>query len=205
LVDCADQFIQAIEWAAKNHQVDIISMSFGWEDEPLVDGYYAVSNAIAFAMKELNQNVLFFAAASNYGGDHKELYPAKHSHVFSIRATNSCGSHQDFNPGLVVGDVHGTLGVGVPAAQLKNTLIEIGCTGTSAATAVATGIAAHVIGYIHSHDKGKAWSKIKTNSGFKQFLPKISGEVSSRKHFISLRKYRGDDWETTLEADLQSK
>ncbi|KAH7077363.1 peptidase S8/S53 domain-containing protein [Paraphoma chrysanthemicola] len=207
-VKTSDNLAKAIRWAVKEHDVDIISMSFGWEEEELVDGYHAVSKAISKSMNKRDQKLLVFAAASNLGGAHEELFPAHQPQVFSIRATNSLGAHQDFNPNLSSGaTVYGTLGLDVPAAQPGKTKVKIGCTGTSAATAVAAGIAAHVVGYVHAFDQGKEWSEVRKFRGFSKFLDRISthpARSATQERFLSLEKYHRKNWQKLLHADLDS-
>ncbi|KAF2804923.1 subtilisin-like protein [Mytilinidion resinicola] len=193
----------AIRWAAEVQEADIISLSLGWEQEKLVEGRYVISNVIFDALGKRNQKVLLFAAASNYGGGRYELFPAKHPNVFSIRATNALGKHEDFNPPLPDdgSEVVGTLGVGVPTKE--RTHEETGRTGTSVATAVAAGFAAIVVAYINIHGEGRLWEGLRTHTGFTRLLREgISTEPEARKRFVTLEKLYGNNWKRHFESCL---
>ncbi|CAO2652992.1 Nn.00g024030.m01.CDS01 [Neocucurbitaria sp. VM-36] len=179
---------EAIWWAVNIHRADIISMSLGWEQEHRFEDRYVVRNAISDAMTAQDQKVLFFAAASNFGGGKHELFPARHPQVFSVRATDSFGKHPAFNASLpeeTEVKVYGTLGVSVPTARRGGSEEVVGRTGTSPATAVAAGLAALVIGYINAFGEGR-WDNIRTQDGFQRLLRKISTEPEARKCFITL-------------------
>ena len=170
----------------REHNVDIISMSLGWDKEVMVDGKRVVSNAISESLGFRDQKILFFAAASNFGGGTSEMFPAEHKDVFSIRATNTQGFHLNFNPSLNENDPFalGTLGYRVPTAQRGNTQIPICRTGTSVAAAIAAGMAALIIGYINS-SPGRTWESVKTHKGMLVVLKALSKEPDARKLFIT--------------------
>lgn len=135
-------------------------MSFGYtDDQP------NISRAIRKAMYERDGSMLFFAAASNSGANDKEMFPARHESVISIRATNAKGDFTDFNPPRSPGEdiVFGTLGVDVPSAGLSDSGEEVYKSGTSVATAVAVGIAGAVLGYINA--KPDISEKVRTRQG----------------------------------------
>ena len=75
-----------------------------------------MSNAITHVLTQSDQNVLFFAAASNSGSASDDMFPANLANVFSIRGTNAEGIHRDYNASLPIdgGAIFGTLGEGVP-------------------------------------------------------------------------------------------
>lgn len=117
--------------------------------------------------------------------------------VFSIRATDTKGKHEDFNPALPEsGDkVYGTLGLSVPVANRGGLgPSESTKTGTSVATAIAAGLAAIVIGHVKTNDKTRPWAKIRTFGGFQNLLHELSTEPDMRKRFITLDNH----------ADLES-
>lgn len=139
--------LQAIKWATEDCEADIVSMSFGYPEEILVDGKKVVSKAILRAVLHRDHRVLFLAAGGNFGGNQKEMFPASHEFVIPIRSTDHEGAFQGFNPppnyrGL---DVFGTLGKGVSSAWLSRQDGERVQTGTSVATPIAAGIAAMVL------------------------------------------------------------
>ncbi|KAL0943204.1 putative subtilisin [Colletotrichum truncatum] len=133
---------EAIDWAANEVKADIVSMSFGFQDEVPI-----ITHAITKAMLERQGNIIFFAAASNSGGNRREMFPANLDHVISIRETNTRGAFSDTNPPVDPDGpaVLGTLGREVPSAWLSSVEGEIAKSGSSVATAVATGIAAMIM------------------------------------------------------------
>lgn len=132
---------------------------------------------------------MIFAAASNLGGSRHELFPAKDPMVFSIRATDTNGKHQDFNPALPESDdkVYGTLGLDVPVANRRGSgPSESTKTGTSVATAIAAGIAAIVIGHVKTNNNRPQWAKIRTFGGFQNMLRELSTKSDGERRFITL-------------------
>ncbi|RSL74845.1 hypothetical protein CEP51_011412 [Fusarium floridanum] len=89
---------EAITWAAQECEADIISMSFGFDEELPVEGDRVMSNAISNSLVSRKQQILFFAAAANEGGNQSEMFPASHPQVISIRGTDEKGWLQRFNP-----------------------------------------------------------------------------------------------------------
>ncbi|KAK8004773.1 subtilisin-like protein [Apiospora arundinis] len=133
---------QAIKWATEECDVDIVSMSFGFESE-----IPEISIAIREAELRKHDKLLFFAAASNSGGNRREMFPACHDAVISIRQTNAHGSFSDTNPPAdpYGPAVFGTLGSNVPSAWLGNVDGEVAKSGSSVATAIAAGLAAMML------------------------------------------------------------
>ena len=183
--------IQAINWAVREKEVDVVSMSLGWDKEVMVKGKPVVSNAISETLGFRDQKVLFFAAASNFGGGKREMFPATHKNVFSIRATNTRGFHPDFNASLSKNDpfVLGTLGYRVPTARRGDTQIPIGRTGTSVATAVTAGMVALILGYINTSPARMSWESVKTYDKMLSVLEALSEEPEARKRFITPDKF----------------
>ncbi|KAF5571055.1 hypothetical protein FPHYL_714 [Fusarium phyllophilum] len=121
LVLCADIVLtgiyQAIHHAATVWMVDIISMSFGYDQEPVV-----LKVAIEDAIRDrrnglLHPKLIMLAAASNEGGLSPELAPACWPEVISVRGTTSRGKFpEEYNP-IESKSLHphfGTLAQGVP-------------------------------------------------------------------------------------------
>jgi hypothetical protein len=131
-----------------DHGVDIISMSFGWSEEiPSATGLKVVSKAISRAIDIRNNKILLFAAASNFGANQPELFPGTHPFVTPIRATDHLGAFKRLNPPARDMNAFGTLGWKVPSAPLHVVKKdEVGLSGTSAATPIAAGIAALILG-----------------------------------------------------------
>ncbi|KAJ5208734.1 subtilisin-like protein [Penicillium cf. viridicatum] len=113
LLDSSENVAKAISWASRDWEADIISMSFGFADEQP-----CISDAIREAIYERKDSILFFAAASNYGANDREMFPAGHDSVISIRGTNANGDFEDFNPPKSQDEVavFGTLGLDVSSA-----------------------------------------------------------------------------------------
>lgn len=114
---------------------DIISMSFGFEDEnELIDT--AVDNA-------MDAGKLIFASASNNGGISGRARPARYEGVICIHATDGKGNKGGMNPTpMINSDNFATLGVAVPSKWKTK---EVWKTGTSFATPIAAGLAADVL------------------------------------------------------------
>lgn len=81
--------VQAIRWAI-GQRVDIINMSFGYEDR--IDD---IDDAIKEAVR---QDIIIFAAAANHGARNKIAWPAKSSHVICVHASDGFGSSSTFTP-----------------------------------------------------------------------------------------------------------
>jgi subtilisin family serine protease len=122
-------------------------MSFGYAEEQ-----QCISDAILDVLNYRRGSILFFAAASNFGSNQMEMFPASHDSVISIRATNANGHFEDFNPPRNDNETvtFGTLGLKVPGAWLSNHNGEKCQTGTSVAAAIAAGIAALLLGYVNN-------------------------------------------------------
>jgi hypothetical protein len=199
--------LQAIRWAVETQDADIVSLSLGWEQEPIEENVPVISNAISSALAHRNQKVLVFAAASNMGGSKHELFPAKHPTVFSVRGASTKGKHGDFNPSLPkYGEkVFATLGIQVPARTRGDSTSPYSPkTGTSVATAIMAGMAAIVIGYVNIHDRKESWNNIRTFQGFQSLLYKLSTEPEERKRFVTLDNHSREEHQAILETVLNS-
>ncbi|KAE8326053.1 peptidase S8/S53 domain-containing protein [Aspergillus sergii] len=172
ILAASENVAQAIDWATTKWNVDIISMSFGYaEDQP------NISRAIRKAMYKRDGSILFFAAASNSGANDKEMFPARHESVISMRATNANGDFSDFNPPRSPneGIVLGTLGVDVPSTGLSDSGEEVYKSGTSVATAVAVGIAGALLGY--SNAKQDILEKVRTRQGMQAVFRALASKT----------------------------
>lgn len=72
-------------------EANIVTISFGFDEEKYVDDKPVISDAITDAHIKRNQRILFFAAAANYGGNRDEMFPARSKKVISIRGTDDLG------------------------------------------------------------------------------------------------------------------
>lgn len=168
---------------------DIISMSFGFPEEPEINGESVISNAIAQAEMARNQRILFFAAAANDGGNQMEMFPARHQSVCSVRATDHHGKFSPFNPppSLFEANVIGTLGEQVTGAGLCGSR-DVIRTGTSVATPIAAGIAATLLGYAETRLRvkeslldRKMVDKLKRVRGMRSMLWQLGSQMSGGK------------------------
>ena len=126
----------AIRHAITKWEVNIISMSFGFQKQPI---------EVMKAIKDADDaNILMFAAASNYGKNRDRVWPAKDplQRVFCINSTNARGVDNDFNPRMLMNQKNF-------AAFGENLVADGVCSsGTSVATPVAAGYAALLIEYV---------------------------------------------------------
>ena len=139
---------EAIKHARTNWKVDMISLSFGFEE------------SIKSIEDEINEcissGIAVFAAASNDGADGDRTYPAKYEGVLCIHAATGEGSKTTFNPSplkdednfMVVGDY---IRSSWPGRNSDGTGANKYQSGTSFATPVAVCIAALMISYIQEN------------------------------------------------------
>lgn len=124
-------------------QVDIISMSFGFDKE-----IASIDDAIRHAY---SRQVLMLAAASNYGGNCRLPWPADHSLVIGIHASTGNGNRYALNT-TPKEDASNFSILGVAVQSLWPTTLKesqrsgyIRKSGTSCATPIAAGVAATVM------------------------------------------------------------
>lgn len=164
---------QAITWAVRDCQADIVSMSFGLEDRSDV-----VLDAILAAYKERK---ILLAAASNGGGNDGIAFPANQREVICVFATDGKGNPSPFNPTFSSemddGSYFSTLGEAVEVHQLpeagRAACAKIRKSSTSFATPIAAGIVANLLDY----------AKAKKNIGGENLrrLHSFSGMISVLK------------------------
>ncbi|KAM0244883.1 hypothetical protein ACHAQJ_010698 [Trichoderma viride] len=177
LSTASENVANAISWASKEWKADIITMSFGYAEEQ-----QCISDAILDALNYRRGSILFFAAASNFGSNQMEMFPASHSSVISIRATNANGHFEDFNPPRDDNETisFGTLGLKVPGAWLGDYNGEKYQTGTSVATAIAAGIVALLLGYVNS--------RIEVGGFSEAFLQDVRRKIETQRGMLALFK-----------------
>ncbi|ETS74204.1 hypothetical protein PFICI_14070 [Pestalotiopsis fici W106-1] len=195
LRDCAPQIAKAIWWAVDECEADVISMSFGFSDEiPLI------SKTINEVHLQRNNKILFFAAASNSGGNRKEMFPASHDSVISIRETNSNGAFSDTNPPVdrLGPAVFGTLGTQVRSAWLRRVDGELPKSGSSVATAIAAGIAAMMLNFANLGFCSSKFvlptsaNRLWTRRGMLALFARMSEDMGNRCFFISPMRFFSD-------------
>lgn len=166
-------------------------MSFGYtEDQP------PIREAIRKSIDLRDESILYLGAASNSGSNDGEAFPARLPSVISIRATNSEGQFQDFNPPLRrrLENAIGTLGCDVPGAwkhDFDGTAKY--CSGTSVATAVAAGLAAVLLGYVQTQSGRESFKKVnrtlRTREGMQEIFLELSQE-SLNERFLYLHPWK---------------
>lgn len=128
-----EDIVEGIEWSIKN-KVDIINMSFGIEKDDS-----DLHEAIRLA---LENNVVIIAAAGNKMGLNAD-YPAKYEGVISISSVNK---ELEFDPYAAKGKIdYVAPGVEVQAVKIMEMNTQKKLSGTSFATAYATGIIATLL------------------------------------------------------------
>jgi hypothetical protein len=185
---------QAIEWALEECKVDIISMSFGYrKDKP------EIKNAILSGVLSRREEILYFAAAANFGVREPEMFPARFGHVISMRGSNANGFFPDFNPPPREDEaiVYGTLGVEVPGASIRPDGRQEPRSGSSIATAVAAGMAAVLLEYAtwkkQQGGDPEILRKLKTRQGMlEMFRSLATRSLHNQGHLcVSLQKLLG--------------
>ncbi len=181
-------------------------MSFGFENNEK-----AVDRAISSAVLDRTRQILFFAAASNYGANTTEMFPARHMDVISIRGTTADGTFENFNPprGSDEGTVYGTLGLTVPGVAPGIEGAKTYKSGTSVATAIAAGLAGMMLEFVnarqHLRNFEKISAKLSTHRGMLAMFSSLSTSTMNEKYnyVTPWRLQHGDDedrWAIVVEA-----
>lgn len=187
---CTKSIAEAIDHAANELRVDIITMSFGLDRENK-DVQAAIRNAFS-------KNILMFAAASNNGGNIEVKYPAKKDEVTCVYATDGSGNPFDKNPNTMKSSSFhfATLGVGVKSSWpqklhdpplKREEASERRQTGTSFATPIVAGIAACIIEFaIVQNLPDDLLDVLKTRQGMQNTLHKLMVDDTPRSglHYI---------------------
>ncbi|KAL7920406.1 peptidase S8/S53 domain-containing protein [Trichoderma austrokoningii] len=190
LLDSSENIAKAILWASQEWKADIILMSFGFKEEQP-----CISKAIREVMFQRDDSILLFAAASNYGANEQEMFPARYESVISIRGTNANGEFEDFNPPRSQNEalVFGTLGLDVPSAGLSDCNEEVYKSGTSVAAAVAAGIAGLLLEYVSNRSEKPSSSvlnkKLRTRQGMRAAFMEIASRTQ-KEHCLYLTPWK---------------
>ncbi|KAH6976792.1 peptidase S8/S53 domain-containing protein [Ilyonectria destructans] len=167
---------EAIRYATHTEHADIISMSWGYQKEISV-----ITNAIRDAF---HHGKILLASASNTGSLSKEsvAFPANLRQVICINSTDGYGNPSEFNPSPSPDRTLAVIGEGLSVAcppKIGGELRVI--RGTSAATAIAAGIATLILQY----------SRERANAGKAVEAPhRLSHCDAMRKVFYGMAKDR---------------
>jgi hypothetical protein len=146
--ESGSQVANAIAWAVEK-EVDIISMSFGWNEDK-----ENVRKQIELARRK---GILIFAAASNDGihAPKHGVFPARHPTVTCVYSCTGNGRPSNFNPWESKNKANLMfLGEDIAVTGADDRPADIGrVTGTSFATPIAAGTAALVIELVRSYFK----------------------------------------------------
>lgn len=171
-------------------------MSFGF---PAFDNeaYGPISKAIDEVKMKRDGQIIFLASAGNSGVYEDETFPATHSSVISVRATNCLGEFTNTNPRRRSGDseVFGAIGDDIPP-HLRGFYPEVSLPGSSAATAVAAGTAVIMLAYvlilpqlleieIKYHKLKLLW----TTEGMRRMFMKMSDDMGQQQRFLNPVKF----------------
>lgn len=188
--------IQAIQWAAMKQEVDIISMSFGFQachTQQTED----IKNAIMAVVARRKSKIIILASAGNFGPAQDEAFPACHHCVISMRATDPMGTFHSTNPthDALQAIVLGTFGDSLPS-WLTDCDREVYKPGSSAATAVAAGIAAFVLEHANilneAYGPSPDLEKMRTWEGMKRVLERMSSDKGNRQYFLNPVAFYGN-------------
>lgn len=179
--------MQAIQHAATEWNVDIVSMSFGFPEE-----VETIRDAIYRAEAERNYSIVFFAAAANDGSNTTEMFPAFMNSVISIRGADPAGDFiplydpetPAFNRGKYV---YGTLGQDIPCGWPDEhpSMLMSGC---SIATPMAAGIAALIMQCVASAPDrfGERYQrKIRSTRGISEVLYDMSVDQGRNRFYVA--------------------
>ncbi|KAL6399874.1 hypothetical protein AUP68_17283 [Ilyonectria robusta] len=148
---------EAIRHAVDKWKVDIIVMSFGFEEEE-----ETLSESINYAA---HNNVLMFAAASNDGKNRPDgvAWPARDMNVICVHSAEGYGTPSTFTPSPRDNQKIMVLGECVRSAwpqHLKSPGDHKHMSGTSCAAPIAAGIAAILLDYSKGFLEVDKWNKL---------------------------------------------
>lgn len=171
-------------------------MSFGFQSghrKEIED----ITNAITKVVDRRKSKVIFMASAGNFGPYQREAFPASHNQVIAMRATDPMGTFHRTNPDH---DMHHSIVLGTYGDNLPSWLTacnpNVYKPGSSAATAVAAGIAAFVLDHAIALTRKHGWSehlmKMWNVNGMKQVLQKMSSDQGNGQYFVNPVAFYGD-------------
>ncbi|KAB5536136.1 peptidase S8/S53 domain-containing protein [Coniochaeta sp. 2T2.1] len=184
-----DNIVKAISYAAAEWDVDIVSMSFGFDVRIL-----AVEKAISETItkrREAGRDILFFAAANNDGLNNDEMFPASDPNVISVSGTDHSGAflqkyHPNPRPNKRGIPRFGTLAENVPYDCANEHSFRSGC---SLATPILAGLIATVVQYVeHMGDDGLRHG-VRTRDGILQVMNHMADSNDMSHKYIAPWKF----------------
>ncbi|KAL1873557.1 hypothetical protein Daus18300_003922 [Diaporthe australafricana] len=168
---------KAIRHATEVWDVDIISMSFGFQlqsSKTNMKRWMEIQQEISRAIDSSHRQ-LFFAAAANEGENQPRAFPSTHPLVFCVHASDGNGNDSGINPFHEHAENNVmTLGVGITLLDDDEEVIK---DGTSFATAIAAGLAASILDLTSRvsqlEDESKA--ALRTKRGMRMLFRHMSG------------------------------
>lgn len=192
--------MQAIQYATDTWKVDIIVMSFGFEEEQ-----QSIRDAIEHAARE---GVLIFAAASNDG--HNNAYgaawPARAKEVICVHSGTVYGRPSEYTPGPRDGQRIMVLGEYVKSAWPEQIPDTSGgykyMSGTSCAAPIAAGIAATVLYYSRSFLEPADWKKVHRTDCMRRIFERMK-DNSENYWWILPWKLFSEDEELWIRTEIK--
>ncbi|KAK5653676.1 hypothetical protein OQA88_8706 [Cercophora sp. LCS_1] len=141
-----DRIAQAIDWAAVQWDVDIISLSLGLDTEN--ERIKRALDRVINPERGGGSKKIVIAAAANWGGNQGIAFPGRHKGVICVHSTDGMGNPSETNPTAQKGKSLATLGLSVESSVKKKGgkgRDKVFISGTSYATPIAAGIAANVL------------------------------------------------------------
>ncbi|KAK2608930.1 hypothetical protein QQS21_002506 [Conoideocrella luteorostrata] len=189
-----DQIVEAFKWA-RSCDVHIISMSFGLSED---------NAAIELAIEKAeNHGIIFFAAASNYGGNTRRAFPARMDRVLCIHASDGYGNKSGQDPAPIGDRVNlSTLGVAIESVWESGVYLS----GTSYSTPIAAGIAANILRYVQTCSELTEKYRLKAFRlvGMRNILKAMSVDIDNY-HYIAPWRRMWDPDSTDEDVTLKIK
>ncbi|OAL38925.1 hypothetical protein AYO20_01676 [Fonsecaea nubica] len=173
----ADAVADAIDFATKKWDVDIITMSFGFP-KPAKNSPSDMKRIIAAIERANAKHIIMFAAASNGGRITGQMFPSTLDEVIAVRSADVHGNPSKFNPQISKLGPYSyhfnVIGEYVSSAwpfrlDPKGSRRQ---SGSSVATPIAAGVAAIVLEYVKCklcespdiHEQEILWSRFRRQS-----------------------------------------
>jgi subtilisin family serine protease len=167
---------QAIRYAVDIWKVDIIVMSFGFEEEQ--DSDIEEDSILKAIRHAYHSGISLFAAASNDGNNRPDhvCWPARALEVICVHSGTGTGQPSTFTPGPYDNQRIMVLGEWVKSAwplRLRSPGNTKYMSGTSCATPIAAGIAAIVLDYARKKLPPERWKRLRRVDGMQRMFERM--------------------------------